>query len=434
MPINILMPALSPTMTEGKLASWQKQEGDPVESGDVIAEIETDKAVMEVEAVDDGVLGRIVVPAGTDSVQVNAVIGVILEEGEDAKALEDLSVAGDPGGDTGAGEVPLPAEPPMPGPDPESAAAQAPFLPSTDRIIASPLARRMAAHRKLDLSGLRGTGPHGRIIKRDVEAVPEAAASAPAVTPAPPSSVEQISAPTAPVGPADDAALPPYEDMPTSSIRKVIAKRLSDSKQTIPHFYLTVDCVLDNLLALRRDLNARSDAYRLSVNDFVIRAVAIALRKVPDANAMWAGDSIRKFSRADISVAVSIPDGLITPVIRDADAKGLAEISNEMKALATRARNGKLMPEDYQGGTMSVSNLGMYGIKEFSAIINPPQGCILAVGAGEQRPVVRDGALAVATVMSCTLAVDHRVIDGALGAAYLAAFKPLIEDPVGMLL
>ncbi|MEQ8664412.1 MAG: pyruvate dehydrogenase complex dihydrolipoamide acetyltransferase [Rhodospirillales bacterium] len=430
MPTKILMPALSPTMTEGKLATWQKKEGDTIEAGDVIAEIETDKATMEVEAVDEGTLGKIVVPAGTDAVAVNSVIGIILDEGEDASALDDI--------DTGAATAPDPAPPPDPTPapaTPTAASAAAPAAPGvpTDgkRIIASPLAKRIAANEGLDLSAVSGSGPHGRIIKRDVEA---ALASGGAKAPAADSQSAAAPAASAPAPQIDDSTLPPFEDLPNSSMRKVIAKRLSESKQSVPHFYLTVDCELDNLLALRKELNSRSDDYKISVNDFVIRAAAITLGKVPGANAMWAGDSIKRFNRADISVAVSIPDGLITPVIRDAGSKGLIAISNEMKELAAKAREGKLMPEEYQGGTMSVSNLGMYGIKNFSAIINPPQGCILAVGAGEQRPVVKDGALAVATVMSVTLAVDHRVIDGALGAEYLAAFKPLIEDPVNMLL
>lgn len=427
MPTRILMPALSPTMTEGKLATWQKKEGDTIEAGDVIAEIETDKATMEVEAVDEGTLGKIVVEAGTEGVAVNSVIGIILDEGEDKSALDEV--------DTAAASAPQPEAKPEPAPEPAPSpdpAAAKPVASSTgeDRIIASPLAKRIAADEGLELSGLSGSGPRGRIIKRDVEA---ALASGGARKPAEATPAAAPSA-AAPAPQIDDATLPPYEEIANSSMRKVIAKRLSESKQTVPHFYLTVDCELDNLLALRKELNSRSDDYKISVNDFIIRAAAIALGKVPAANAMWAGDSIRRFSRADISVAVSIPDGLITPVIRDAGSKGLVAISNEMKALAAKAREGKLIPEDYQGGTMSVSNLGMYGIKNFSAIINPPQGCILAVGAGEQRPVVKDGALAVATVMSCTLAVDHRVIDGALGAEYLAAFKPLIEDPVNMLL
>jgi len=427
MPTKILMPALSPTMTEGTLAKWLKNEGDTIESGDVIAEIETDKATMEVEAVDEGTLGKIVVPGGTEGVAVNSVIAVLLDEGEDASALEDVSTAAAP--------TPKPAEStPEPAPPAASApaATPAPTSPpakSGGRVFASPLARRIAADNGLDLSAIGGTGPHGRVVKRDVEqamasgtgkAAPQAAALA---GPAPSASAT-----------IDDGVLPPYEEIKNSSMRKVIAQRLSESKQTVPHFYLTIDCELDNLLAVRKRLNDQSDAYKISVNDFVIRAAALALQRVPDANAMWAGDSIRKFSRADISVAVAIPDGLITPVIRDAGNKGLRQISDDMKSLAAKARDGKLMPEEYQGGTMSISNLGMFGVKSFSAIINPPQGCILAVGAGEQRPVVKNGALAVATVMTCTLAVDHRVIDGALGAEYLAAFKPLIEDPVSMLL
>ncbi len=430
MPIKILMPALSPTMTEGNLAKWLKAEGDAIESGDVIAEIETDKATMEVEAVEEGTMGKIVVPEGTEGVAVNQVIAILLEEGE---SVDDIGVISVP-------------PPPVAAPAPEAApalaptapaGAPAPFAPTPapqpsaggNRIFASPLARRIAGAAGIDIAAVPGSGPHGRIVKRDVETAIASggvgAAAAPASAPAPQPSSQMV---------MDDSGLAPYREVPHSGMRKIIANRLTESKQTIPHFYLSVDCELDNLLELRKNLNGRSDDYKLSVNDFVIRAVALALRKVPAANAMWTADSMRLFDRADVAVAVAIPDGLVTPVIRDAGGKGMVEISNEMKDMAARAREGKLMPEEYQGGSFTISNLGMFGIKDFSAIINPPQACILAVGAGAQRAVVKDGALAIATVMTCTLAVDHRVVDGSVGAEFLAAFKPLIEDPVSMLL
>ena len=418
MPINVLMPALSPTMTEGKLANWLKDEGDTIDSGDVIAEIETDKATMEVEAVDEGRLGKILVAAGTEGVAVNAVIAVILEEGEDAAALE--------GHDTGAVPASAPAA--------SAPAAQAAPLPPVQktagaeglRVKASPLARRLAAIDGVDLAGVSGSGPRGRIVKRDVLAAIASQAEAPTAAAAP--------VPEAPKPAIDMSVFPQYESEPNSGMRKIIARRLSESKQDIPHFYLTVECEVDALLKIRKQLNAKSDAYKISVNDFVIRAASLALKKVPAANAMWTDDAILKFKQVDMSVAVAIDGGLITPVIKDSGSKGLVEISDEMKALARKARDGRLMPHEYQGGTFSVSNLGMFGIKSFSAIVNPPQGAILAVGAGEQRPVVKDGQLAVATVMSCTLSVDHRVVDGAVGAEFMAEFKKRIEDPVCMLL
>ncbi|MBT3558443.1 MAG: pyruvate dehydrogenase complex dihydrolipoamide acetyltransferase [Rhodospirillales bacterium] len=422
MPIQILMPALSPTMTEGNLAKWHKAEGDAVESGDVIAEIETDKATMEVEAVEEGTMGKILVAEGTTGVLVNQPIALLLEEGEDAAALE---------GAVTAAPAPAPAAPVEAAPAeaaPAPAAAPIAAAPSGGRVFASPLAKRLATNGGIDIAAVTGSGPHGRVVKRDVESAiasggtPAAPQTATATTPAP-----------SPIM-IDESGLPPYREEPHSTMRKVIARRLTESKQTVPHFYLTVDCELDNLLALRKDLNSRSDAYKISVNDFIIRAVAIALKKVPEANAMWTDEAMRYFEQADVSVAVAIPGGLITPVIRDAGSKGLVEISTEIKDMATRARDGKLMPEEYQGGCFTISNLGMFGIDNFSAIINPPQACILAVGAGKQQAVVKDGALAVATVMSCTLAVDHRVVDGAVGAQFMAAFKPLIEDPVSMLL
>ena len=439
MPIKVLMPALSPTMTEGNLAKWHKQEGDAVQPGDVIAEIETDKATMEVEAVDEGRLGRILVPEGSEGVKVNAVIALLLEEGEDEGALEGAAEAA-PAEEPKAApaEAPKAAPPEEPKatskPAPEPAEARTPAKAAApdraeggNRVFASPLARRMAAQADLDLSTITGSGPHGRIVKADIDAALS--------RPGPGARAEVRAEPAEAPAVAREAGLPAFTEQPNSNIRKVIARRLSEVKREAPHFYLTVDCEIDALLKIRQDLNGRADGqYKLSVNDFVIRASALALRQVPAANASWTEAAIRLYQSADISVAVAIPNGLITPVLRNADAKGLAAISTEMRDLAGRAREGKLMPEEYQGGTFSVSNLGMYGIREFAAIINPPQGAILAVGAGEQRPIVRDGALAIATIMSCTLSVDHRVVDGATGAEFLAAFKRLIEDPLTMLL
>ena len=426
MPVKILMPALSPTMTEGKLAKWLVGEGEEVNSGDVIAEIETDKATMEVEAVEEGKLGKIIVPEGTEGVAVNNVIALLLEEGEDDSALDGVEVSAAPSGGNG-GTPPAAAEPAAPAPSkPAPQPATAPAAPapqpaaSGERIIASPLARRMASQAGLDLAGVSGTGPNGRIVKADVEAAIAGGASA---APAAPKTAEKL--------PFE----PEFELEALSTMRKTIARRLTESKQQVPHFYLTVDCEIDELLALRKTLNDKADgAYKLSVNDLVIKAAAIALRRVPKANASWTDEGVKLYKSADIAVAVAIDDGLITPVVRQADNKGMETISSEMKELSARARDGKLGPEEYQGGTFSISNLGMYGIKDFCAVINPPQACILAVGAGEQRPVVKDGALAVATVMSCTLSVDHRAVDGAIGAEYLGAFKTLIEDPLNMLL
>ena len=442
MPINILMPALSPTMTEGTLARWLVKEGDEIASGDVIAEIETDKATMEVEAVDEGTIGKIFVAEGTEAVPVNQVIAVVLEDGEDASAIGEAPAAPSPA--AAPAEAPAPTPSPAAGtngaaPPPAAAAAPAPAAaPAAGgaRVFASPLAKRIARERGVDLATVRGSGPHGRIVKADVEAAPVGAA-APAAAPA---ATAAAKAPAAPAhsGPGAkemaDLLGMAYTQEPLSSMRKVIAKRLTESKQQVPHFYLTVDCQVDELLKVRKELNGRSDDYKISVNDFVIRAVALALKKVPAANASYDDSGLLFYEHADVSVAVATPSGLITPIIKAAEGKGLATIANEMKDLAARAREGKLAPEEYQGGTFSVSNLGMFGIKDFSAVINPPQGCILAVGAGEQRPVVKDGALSVATVMSCTLSVDHRVVDGAVGAEFLAAFKKLIEDPLSMLL
>ncbi|KZB60707.1 pyruvate dehydrogenase complex dihydrolipoamide acetyltransferase [Thalassospira sp. MCCC 1A02491] len=439
MPVKVLMPALSPTMTEGTLAKWHVKEGDTVESGDVIAEIETDKATMEVEAVDEGKIGKILVAEGSEGVAVNEVIALLLEEDEDESALDgaDTSAAG------AAPAAEAPSEPASSSAPAQSdapvKAGPAPAAPVSggDRIKASPLARRIAANDGVDLASVTGSGPRGRIVKRDVEAAKSAkpAAESASAEKAAPSAPAAAAAPAASGWNPDLTGLPEYEEIPNSGMRKTIARRLTESKQQVPHFYLTVDCELDNLLATRKQLNEKAgDGVKISVNDFVIRAVSLALKKVPAANSIWTDKATLQCKKQDISVAVAIDGGLITPVVRDAGSKGLAEISSEMKALAGKARDGKLMPEDYQGGTFSVSNLGMFGIKEFSAIINPPQGCILAVGAGEQRPVVKDGALAIATVMSCTLSVDHRAVDGAVGAQFMAEFKKLIEDPLSMLL
>jgi pyruvate dehydrogenase E2 component (dihydrolipoamide acetyltransferase) len=443
MPTNILMPALSPTMTEGRLAKWMKREGDEVKAGDVIAEIETDKATMEVEAVDEGRLQKILVPAGTDGVQVNAPIAVLLGEGEDPSAAPPPTPAPKA---AAAPKPPTPAVitvPPAPAAKPaEAAPAAAPaFVPVAikgERVFASPLARRIAADAGVDLKSIVGSGPHGRIVKADVEtAKSHAPAARPTAAPAPAGAGAVAPAPAHSA--AAVAAGIAHHVVPHTSMRRAIARRLTESKQQVPHFYLTLDCEIDALLKLRADLNAKAPekgegAYRLSVNDFVIRASAAALRKVPAANAAWSDEGIVMFDAVDVSVAVAIPGGLITPIIRNADIKGLAAISNEMKSLAAKARDGKLKLEEFQGGTFSISNLGMFGIKEFAAVINPPQGCILAVGAGEQRPVVKAGALAIATIMSVTLSVDHRAVDGAVGAEYLAVFKKLIEDPLTLLL
>jgi pyruvate dehydrogenase E2 component (dihydrolipoamide acetyltransferase) len=427
MPTNVLMPALSPTMTEGKIARWLKAEGDTVKSGQVLCEIETDKATMEVEAVDEGVLAKIVVPGGTDGVKVNDVIAIIAGEGEDAKAVAAKGAA------PAVAVAAAPTQAAAPAPVAAAAAA-----PQGSRVFASPLARRIAEQGNLDLGKIAGSGPGGRIVKHDVEsalagggAKKSAAAPAAAAALAAPAPVAVSSAALAAIG--------PHKLVPLSTMRKVIARRLTESKQQVPHFYLTVDCDIDKLLAGRVALNAKSPekgpgAFKLSVNDFVIKSVAAALRQVPNANASFSDDGMLLWENVDISVAVAIDGGLITPIIRDADKKGLVEISNTMKDLAARAKSGKLKPEEFQGGTFSISNLGMFGIKDFAAVINPPQGCILAVGAGEQRPVVKNGALAIATMMSVTLSVDHRVVDGSVGAEFLAAFKKIVEDPLAMLL
>ncbi|MFD2207344.1 pyruvate dehydrogenase complex dihydrolipoamide acetyltransferase [Kiloniella antarctica] len=437
MPINILMPALSPTMTEGTLARWLVKEGDTVNSGDILAEIETDKATMEVETIDEGTIGKILIPDGSEGVPVNQVIAILLEEGEDASAMDSVDNAAPtaaPQANPVKEEVPSPAAVSAPAPQVTPAPA-APVAASGGRVFASPLARRMAAQESLDLSAVKGTGPHGRIVKADIlTALEQGTGKAVAASPsaqAPKAAASTTSGPNA--RELADLLGMEYELEPLTSMRRVIANRLSESKQTVPHFYLSVDCEMDKLLAFRKELNASGDV-KISVNDFVIRAAALALKKVPAANASYSEEGILSYKNADISVAVATPSGLITPIIKAAEGKGLGIISSEMKDLAGRARDGKLKPEEYQGGTFSISNLGMFGIKDFSAIINPPQGCILAVGAGEQRPVVKDGALAIATVMTCTLSVDHRVVDGAVGAEYMAAFKALIQEPLSMLL
>ncbi len=436
MPIQVLMPALSPTMTEGKIARWLKAEGDAIKSGQVLCEIETDKATMEVEAVDEGILAKIVVAGGTEGVKVNQLIALIAGEGEDAKAV----AASGGGAAAPAPKAAAPAAAPAPAaaaPASAPAAAPAPASKTGDRTFASPLAKRMAEQAGLDLSKIAGSGPGGRVVKQDIEA---AAAGGGAKKSAAPAAASSASAPAqAAVSASAIGGIGPHKLVPLSTMRKVIARRLTESKQQVPHFYLTVDCEIDKLLAGRAALNAKAPekgpgAFKLSVNDFIIKAVAVALRQVPNANASFSDDGMLLWDNVDISVAVAIPGGLITPIIKDADKKGLVDISNTMKDLAARAKDGKLKPEEFQGGTFSISNLGMFGIKDFAAVINPPQGCILAVGAGEQRPVVKNGALAIATVMSCTLSVDHRVVDGAVGAEFLSAFKKIVEDPLSMLL
>jgi len=432
MPVKILMPALSPTMTEGKLAKWLKSEGDEIVSGDIIAEIETDKATMEVEAVDEGVLAKIVIPEGTENVPVNDIIAVLLEEGEDNSAVEKLLAGGND--NASAAKAPAPKEAPKAAPVAAPVATPAPIpATSTSRILASPLAKRLAEQAGLNLANIQGSGPNGRIVKADIETAKSS--GAPLKSAAAPQAGSF--APTA-SGP-DASALAemlgiPHHLQENSGMRKTIARRLLESKQTVPHYYLTVDCVLDRLLDLRKQINDGADGlFKISVNDFIVKATALALKKVPAVNTSWTDNALVIYDRADVSVAVAIPDGLITPIVKDADNKSLKAISAEVKDLAARAKDGKLKPEEYQGGTISVSNLGMFGIKEFVAIINPPQSCILAVGAGDKRPIVKDGALAIGTVMTATASFDHRAVDGAVGAQFLEAFKNLIENPLVML-
>ncbi len=427
MATNILMPALSPTMTEGTLARWLKKEGDVVKAGDVIAEIETDKATMEVEAVDEGVLGKILVADGTEGVQVNAPIAILVDAGEavPSAAAPARMVA------TPAPQAPVSA---IVAPAP----AAAPAASSGDRVFASPLARRMAKQAGLDLSGVPGSGPNGRIVRADIETA-LASGTKPAAAPAAAAPVAVAPAPVA--APAPKPAAPiaaPHALVPHTTMRKVIARRLSESKSTIPHFYVAMDIEIDALLKLGTDLSERGPkgetGFRITVNDLVIKACAVVLRRFPKVNASWTDDAMVMYDDVDISVAVAIADGLITPIIRKADQKGLATISNEMRDLATRAKAGKLKPDEFQGGGFSISNMGMFGVSSFSAIINPPQAAILAVGSGQKRAVVKGGELAVATVMTCTLSADHRVIDGALGAAFMAELKRIIEDPLSLML
>jgi len=416
MPIEIKMPALSPTMEEGTLAKWCVKEGDTVSSGDIMAEIETDKATMEFEAVDEGTIVSISVPEGTEGVKVGTVIAVLASEDEDS------SVKPAPKSADAKPALAEPAQAPAPAPAP--AASPSVAAKQGDRVIASPLAKRIAEQKGVDLKAVKGSGPNGRIVKADVEAAQPGAAPVAAAPAAAPQAV-QASTP--------DFGIP-YEAEKLNNVRKTIARRLTEAKQTIPHIYLTVDVRLDALLKLRGELNKalEADGVKLSVNDLLIKALAKALIRVPKCNVSFAGDELRKFSRADISVAVAAPSGLITPIIVDAATKGVAQISKEMKALADKARDGKLMPHEYQGGTASLSNLGMFGIKQFDAVINPPQAMIMAVGAGEQRPYVVEGALSVASVMSATGSFDHRAIDGADGAQLMQAFKDLIENPLGL--
>ena len=439
MATNILMPALSPTMTEGTLARWLKKEGDTVRAGDVIAEIETDKATMEVEAVDEGVIGRLLVADGTEGVKVNQPIAILVEPGEavpaDAVAPASVAVpAPTPAPAQAQAPAAAAAAPAVVAPAPAASPAPVAIL-SGERVVASPLARRMAQQAGLDLSTLAGSGPGGRIVRADVEAAAKggvamqvAAVPAPVAAPAP-------AAPRSPV----PAITAPHKLVPHSSIRRVIARRLTEAKSTIPHFYVSMDIDADALWKLGEDLNARSPKegdgrYVITLNDLVIKAAARTLRRMPTVNAAWTDDATVLFDDVDISVAVAIPDGLITPIIRRADQKGLQTISAEMRDLAARAKAGKLKPEEFQGGGFSISNMGMFGVSHFSAIINPPQAAILAVGAAAPRPVVKDGALAIARVMTCTLSCDHRVVDGAMGAAWLREFKRLCEDPLGLLL
>ncbi|QRE74490.1 pyruvate dehydrogenase complex dihydrolipoamide acetyltransferase [Methylobacterium aquaticum] len=487
MPINVLMPALSPTMEKGNLAKWLKKEGDTVKSGDILAEIETDKATMEVEAVDEGVLAKIVVPEGTADVPVNDLIALIAEEGEDPKSVtaggngqdkaakaETPPAGNTEGGKAEGGKPRAPAGNETPGGGtmsyervdtaPEGARPAAAGKQEGGRLFASPLARRIAKQEGLDLGAVTGSGPHGRIIERDVRAAIEAGTAKETgqgtaggtAKPAPQAAAQEAPAAKPEPAPAPKPAAPPsgmtakqvmgmfepgsFEEVPLDGMRKTIAKRLVESKQTVPHFYLSLDVELDALLALREQVNAGASkdkdgkpAFKLSVNDFVIKALALALQRVPAANAVWAEDRILRFRHSDVGVAVAIDGGLFTPVIRRAEQKTLSTISAEMKDLAARARTKKLKPEEYQGGTTAVSNLGMFGIKSFGAVINPPHGTILAVGAGEARVVAKNGAPAVVQAMTVTLSCDHQVVDGALGAELLAAFKGLIENPMGML-
>jgi pyruvate dehydrogenase E2 component (dihydrolipoamide acetyltransferase) len=468
MPINILMPALSPTMEKGNLAKWLKKEGDPVKTGDVIAEIETDKATMEYEAIEDGTLAKIVVPEGTNDVLVNQLIAVLAQEGEDVKAAAAAAAKAGPAAKTPSAveAAPKPAQPaassvaqeakarpaapPPPAPSvprrnggeparTNDRGSVATTAPAAGRIFSSPLARRLAKEADIEIGRIQGSGPHGRVVARDIAAAreghglraPAAALAGPVPMIAPAMSDQQIRALY------EDGS---YEVVPHDGMRRTIAARLTASVQTIPHFYLTVDCDIGKLLEAREEINATAPkdkdgkpVYKLSVNDFVIKALALALKRIPDANVSWTEAGMLKHKHSDIGVAVAMPNGLITPIIRNAESKSLSTISNEMRELASRARARKLKPQEYQGGTTAISNLGMYGIKDFTAVINPPHATILAVGAGEERAVVRNGKIEAAHIMSVTMSCDHRAVDGALGAELIGAFKALIENPVMML-
>ena len=450
MPINITMPALSPTMEEGNLSKWLVKEGDKVKSGDVIAEIETDKATMEVEAVDEGTVAKIVVPAGTEAVKVNALIAILAGEGE------DVSAAASSGGGAAA---PAPKAEAAPAPKAEAAPAQkaaepapaaaAPAPAASDaRPFSSPLARRLAKEAGLDLSAVSGSGPHGRVVKSDIEKAVASGTGKAAPAAAPQAAPAGAAAPAMAKGPSDDATLKlfpegSYELLPHDGMRKTIAARLTESTQTVPSYTVSMDCEIDALLKLRAEINASAPvkktekgevpAFKLSVNDFIIKAMALALREVPMANASWTSTARVLHKHSDVGVAVSIPDGLITPIVRKAETKTLSVISNEVKDLAKRARDKKLKPEEYQGGTTSVSNLGMFGVSSFTSIVNLPQASIVSIGAGVEKPVVRNGKIEVGTVMTATFAFDHRVIDGALGAELASAFKRYIENPMAML-
>lgn len=450
MPIDILMPALSPTMTEGTLAKWVKQKGDTVESGDVIAEIETDKATMEVEAVDEGVLGKIVISEGTEGVAVNSVIAVLLEEGEEQSALDGYEAGASAGASVENAKEDVAAQSAS---SSEGVAAETKQIAAgnnNERVFASPLARRIAAQENVNISSIAGSGPHGRIIRDDVVAAVESGAATGQSSAAENNVVsfegakqDKAEQPSSNIISGFGRVQPEIEEIKNNSMRKTIAKRLLESKQTIPHFYLTIDLQIDDLLALRKQLNERASslvkddekpAYKLSVNDMIVRACALGLRDIPEANASWSDDAVLRYNNVDLSVAVAIDGGLVTPVVRNADLKTISSLSNELKDLISRARKGSLMPEEYQGGGFTVSNLGMYGVKQFNAIINPPQSCILAVGASEKKVIVKNnGDFSAVTSMQVTLSCDHRVVDGAVGARFLSAFKGYIENPMTML-
>jgi pyruvate dehydrogenase E2 component (dihydrolipoamide acetyltransferase) len=455
MPIELLMPALSPTMTEGNLAKWHKKEGDAVKAGDVIAEIETDKATMEFEAVDEGTIGKILVPEGAQGVKVNQPIAVLLEEGEDKSALDAAKpatakaapapAAAKPAAPPQSAPAPAAAKPAAPAAAPAPAPSAPTPAPAANghapgaRVFASPLARRLAEQGKLDLSAIQGSGPHSRIVKHDVESALKGGAAPRAASPAARGTSGPMPAPGGGgiIRYSRDQVIAlaggtPHVELPITGMRRTIASRLAES-EVVPHYFLTVDCEIDALLKVRADINDALGV-KTSVNDFVIKAAALALRKVPMVNASWSEDAILKWEEVHVSVAVALPEGLITPIIKNADKKGIPLISSEMRELAERAKANKLKLDEFQGGTISISNLGMYGTKQFTAVINPPQSSIIAVGAGEKRPVVKNDALTIATVMSCTGTFDHRVVDGALGAQFMAAFKKLIEAPGALLI